>query len=201
MHLAPSQSQGHHKMKFDHVKFIELCGGEKLQAGQRDGLLFLLTSFENDEAMTDIRWIAYCFATIQRECGNTYQPIEEYGKGKGKPYGAIINGHAYYGRGYTQNTWIENYKMLTRAWNKQHPDRKLNFVTNPELLCVPEYAYWAMSYAMRTDAYTGVGLDEFIKGDKCDYLHCRKVINGMDHAAEIAKVAEWFEKVLRECQL
>ncbi len=189
-------------MKFNHDKFLVACGGPRLRKGQRDGLLTLITFIENDPHITDIRWAAYMLATVDRECAGTWQPIEEYGKGKGRPYGNLINGVAYYGRGYTQNTWIDNYKMLTVAWAKQHSNNPAppDFVKNPSLLCIPEYAYWAMSYAMRAGSYTGVGLKKYINADKCDYLNARRIINGMDHATDIAKVAVWFEKVLRDCE-
>lgn len=181
-------------MQFDHSKFIELCGGGKLKPGQRDGLLFLLTSMEQDEHITDIRWMAYMFATVQRECADTYQPIEEYGKGKGRPYGQIINGHAYYGRGYVQLTWIDNYKTMSKAAG-------VDLVNNPAMALNPSIAYQIMSHGMRNGSFTGAKLSKFINCERCDYVNARKIINGLDHAAEIAKVAEWFEKVLRECQL
>lgn len=180
-------------MKFNHDKFIALCGGDKLKAGQRDGLLFLLSSMENDEHLTDVRWLAYMFATIQRECGGTYRPIEEYGKGKGKPYGQLIGGIAYYGRGYVQLTWLYNYKKFEKILN-------IPLVAQPELDLTSTIAYQIMSHGMRNGSFTGVGLSKYINADKCDYVNARKVINGLDHAAEIAKVAEWFETVLRECQ-
>lgn len=149
---------------------------------------------EADEHLTDVRWLAYMFATIQRECGGTYQPIEEYGKGKGKPYGALINGIGYWGRGYVQLTWLDNYKKFQKILN-------IPLVAQPELALTSTIAYQIMSHGMRHGSFTGVGLIKYINGDKCDYLHCRRIINGLDNAAEIAKVAEWFESVLRECQL
>jgi len=181
-------------MKFNHEQFLESCGGDKLKAGQRDGLDYLLTCFENDEHMTDIRWIAYAFATVQRECAGTYRPIREFGQGKGRPYGAAINGRIYYGRGYVQLTWINNYAAMSKIVG-------VDLVDDPSKACEPEIAYKIMSHGMRHGSFTGVGLSKYISGDKCDYVNARRVINSLDHAAEIAKVAEWFETVLLECQI
>lgn len=181
-------------MKFNHEQFLETCGGDKLKKGQRDGLDYLLTCFENDGHMNDIRWIAYGFATVERECAGTYCPIQEYGKGKGLPYSTIYDGHVYYGRGFVQLTWRNNYKTMGDILG-------YDLLNRPELALQPEISYKIMSYGMRNGSFTGVGLKKYINGDKCDYLNARRVINGLDHATEIAKVAEWFETVLLECQI
>ena len=181
-------------MRFNHDKFIELCGGDKLKEGQRSGLLYLLDCFENDEGISDIRWTAYMLATIERECAGTYKPIREYGQGKGRPYGTVINGRVYFGRGFVQLTWIDNYAAMSKVAG-------VDLVDDPSKACELEIAYKIMSYGMRHGSFTGVGLPKYINAEKCDYLNARKIINGMDHAEEIAKVAEWFENVLRECEL
>ena len=186
-------------MKIDHNKFIAACG--KFNNSQKSGMGFLLICLENDPNITDIRWAAYMMATTGRECGGEFRPIAEYGNGKGRPYGQPDGpSHLiYYGRGYVQLTWYVNYKTMTNAWNKQHPNAKIDFTAHPELLLIPEYAYWVMSYGMRNGSFTGVSLSKYISGDKCDYLNARKIINSLDHAAEIAKAAEWFERTLRDC--
>jgi len=179
-------------MLFNKDMFIELCGGNKLKPRQKDGLLFLISSMELDKELTDIRWLAYLFATIQRECADTYQPIEEYGKGKNKPYGKLINGKAYYGRGYVQLTWLDNYKTMSKIVG-------YDLVSAPEIALQPIIAYQIMSHGMRHGSFTGVSLSKYINETKCDYINARKIINSLDHAVEIAKVAEWFEQVLKDC--
>ena len=49
--------------------------------------------------------------TTAHETGFTMQPIEEYGKGSGMEYGKPDpeTGQTYYGRGYVQLTWRDNY--------------------------------------------------------------------------------------------
>lgn len=55
-------------------------------------------------------------ATAAHETDQTMQPIAEYGKGKGKPYGKPGRyGQAQYGRGYVQLTWDDNYERTDEA--------------------------------------------------------------------------------------
>jgi len=65
--------------------------------------------------MTDTRFLAYMLATTYHETSTEMQPIEEYGKGEGMEYGKVdpTTGYAYYGRGFVQLTWAENYKKAT----------------------------------------------------------------------------------------
>lgn len=172
---------------------------DRSESGLRD----LLTFINNDPKMTDIRWQAYVLATVYRECGGEWLPIEEYGKGVGKPYGKPTGPHAlvYYGRGYTQNTWYDNYKRLTDAWNKQHPDTPVDFTLHPELLLIPEYSYWVTSYAMINGKYTGVGLSKYINDTKCDYFNARRIINGLDCAKQIETNAVKFQEMIEQCQV
>ena len=59
----------------------------------------------------DLRWLAYMLATTYHETSKEMWPIEEYGKGSGQPYGVKDKetGQTYYGRGYVQLTWRDNY--------------------------------------------------------------------------------------------
>lgn len=182
--------------KIDRQKFFDSYRASygSLSQATVNGLEALLGFLEADDKVTDLRHAAYMLATIKRECGNTFKPVKEVGQGKGKEYGKPdpVTGKVYFGRGYTQNTWKENYQMLTNAWNKAHPDRKIDFVYNPDLLLVPEYSYFAMSYGMRNGTFTGVGLNRYIHGDVCDFVNARRIINGTDKAELIAGYANKF---------
>lgn len=193
-------------MKIDYDKFLFMYEAEDfspISGTRQSGLLDLLTLIENDAKIKDIRWAAYMLATVLRECGGEWKPIEEYGRGKGRPYGKPTGPYrlCYHGRGFTQTTWLDNYKMLTDAWTGAHPETPVDFVQHPGLLCIPDYAYWAMSYAMRNGTYTGVGLAKYINSEKCDYFNARKIINSLDVAQLIADNAVKFERMLRECAL
>ena len=180
-------------MKFNHDKFLTACGN--FNDHQRQGMDFLLTCFENDPDMSaDVRWIAYAIATIQRETAGTYQPIAEYGKGAGRPYGEpdSLTGQTYYGRGFCQVTWKANYAEFS-------PITGVDLVAYPDKALDPGIAYKILSYGMVHGSFTGVGLHRYIAGDECDYFNARRIINGIDHAQEIADAAKWFETTLKEC--
>src|ERR1017187_3559067 len=80
---------------------------------QRSALESLLTFMEGDANVADPRHAAYMLATSRHETAGTYRPIEEYGKGEGHKYGIPDrNGNTYYGRGFVQLTWADNYKTM-----------------------------------------------------------------------------------------
>jgi Putative peptidoglycan binding domain len=54
-----------------------------LNQSQVEGLEHLLAFIELDPDVTDIRWGAYMMAAVKWECADTWQPIEEGGKGAG----------------------------------------------------------------------------------------------------------------------
>lgn len=192
-------------VRIDIDKFLFLYQNEygELNNSQRSGLSELLGLLIADEKMTDIRWGAYSLATVKHECAGKWQPIAEFGKGEGMKYGHPVPPyqHVYYGRGLTQNTWIGNYEMLTKAWNKAHPDRPVDFVKNPDLLLQMEYSYFSMSYAMRNGTYTGAALKKYIHDDVCDYVNARRIINGTDCAAKIAAYAQRIEWMLTQSEV
>src|SRR5215510_12362012 len=96
------------KYYFDSVRGSLFSGS--MNQPQVDGQTALL---DNAEMLGwDDRWTAYLLATTFWETAQTMQPIAEYGKGKGKPYGVPAGpyGQVYYGRGYVQLTWLDNYQ-------------------------------------------------------------------------------------------
>jgi putative chitinase len=170
----------------DKDKFLFLYEQQQFGALTKEaqaGLLTLLGFIEADSQIQDSRWAAYMLATAKWETGQTFQPIAEYGKGKGHKYGIpATNGQVYYGRGYVQLTWDYNYKAMSKPCG-------VDLYANPDFAMKPEIAYRIMSYGMRNGSFTGVGLKKYIDGDKCDFLNARRIINGTDQAAQIADYA------------
>jgi len=146
-------------------------------------------------------WAAYMLATTKHETAHTMLPIEEYGKGKIKPYGEEISvknkdgkiyKNKYYGRGYVQLTWEHNYKTMSTNLKMGealyiHPEKALEEST----------AYKIMSYGMRHGSFTSRKLNQYINGDFCDYVNARRIINGTDLAQKIADYASELEILLR----
>jgi hypothetical protein len=172
-----------------------------LSPSQRSGLASLLTSLAGDGTITDLRWAAYMLATTKHECADTWRPVEEVGKGKGRPYGipvSVVDEHGnrvdntYYGRGYVQLTWRENYLEVGQAIGL---GRRLEI--HPELALDAENAHAIMSHGMRHGIFTGRPLSKYINATETDYVNARRVINGTDRAAEIAAYATRLETMLQ----
>jgi putative chitinase len=124
-------------------------------------------------------------------------------------------GADYAGRGDAQCTGESNYEMAEAALRKEYPNMierweartgkkfdltvgdQPNDETDPDNMMDPEISYCTMSYAMRTGAFTGVGLRRYINDKGCDYLGSRKIINGTDCAQKIADIATGMEAALR----
>ncbi len=165
----------------------------KLKQSQVDGYETIIYAWEQDRKLTDHRWLAYMLATVYHETAATIQPIEEYGKGAGYEYGKIIpsTGKAYYGRGYVQLTWMDNYKKFERFLG--YP-----LVSQPELACKPDVACDILFYGMINGSFTGRKLSDYISGTKCDFRNSRRIINGIDAAARIAAHAGKYLNALSE---
>jgi hypothetical protein len=190
-------------MKFNHATFFnqyKQTFNTKLSQSQVDGLESILTAIEQDPDITDVRWAAYMMATVKHECADKWQPIEEYGKGKGRKYGApvTITGsdgekytNVYYGRGYVQLTWDYNYKNMSQAILTCD-----SLYCDPSLALDPEDAYKIMSYGMRKGSFTGKKLGDYIHGSTCDYKNARRIINGLDKWDVIQGYAQKLQSIL-----
>lgn len=154
----------------------------KLSQSQVDGINNLLEVTKGQP----VKHRAYMLATAYWETAKTMQPIEEYGKGRGRPYGKPTGPYnkIYYGRGYVQLTWYDNYK---EAEDKLHFD----LVQRPELALKPDIAAKIMLLGMTEGWFTGHKLSDY-----SDYKSMRRIINGTDKAALIASYAEVFERAL-----
>ena len=173
-----------------------------ISPGEVVGLDMLLRFIEED-TMPDIRWTAYFLATAKHECANTWLPIEERGKvayfdryGFNTKIGRSLgttqpgDGYLFRGRGYVQLTGRTNYLRMGRLLG-------IDLVGNPDLARVPLTAYQIACVGMAKGLFTGLGLGDFIRDDKCDYRNARRVINGTDRADLIAGYAHHIEVALR----
>lgn len=149
------------------------------------------TTYAPFKSAHHLRQAAYMLATAKHETANTFAPIEEYGRGKGLPYGKPDpeNGHIYFGRGYVQLTWARNYRTMGKALG-------LPLYAKPELALKYDVAYKIMSYGMTHGAFTGVALSRYITDQRTDYVNARRIINGTDKAELIAGYATAIEQML-----
>lgn len=102
---------------------------------------------------------------------------------------------AYYGRGYVQLTWWSNYGASGVAI-----ERGLDLLLDPDLVKRPAVAYALMSDGMRT----GNGFanrhkfSKYFTSTVTDYTGARHMVNGSDHASDIAAIAVIFGAILRK---
>jgi putative chitinase len=105
------------KTYFDNVRSSLFSGS--LSQQQVEGQEAILGEWELPqvgEVSSDNRWLAYMLATAYHETSQKMWPIEEYGKGEGMAYGKPDpeTKQTYYGRGYVQLTWRDNYRKATK---------------------------------------------------------------------------------------
>ncbi|MSP37826.1 MAG: hypothetical protein EXR70_04985 [Deltaproteobacteria bacterium] len=153
----------------------------KLKQSQVDGLTAILDQWDGKYANRDDRWLAYMLATTHHETDRTMQPIEEYGKGKGREYGVAdpATKQVYYGRGFVQLTWKVNYQTMGKKLG-------VDLVNHPELALRLTVATQVLFFGMMEGRFTGVKLAAYFNPSKEDWINARRIINGLDKANLIA---------------
>lgn len=129
---------------------------------------------------------AYVLATAYHETAHTMKPIKELG---GEKYLKSKKYYPYFGRGYVQLTWKENY---IKAGKKLGAD----FIHNPGLLLEARYAAPILVVGMIEGWFTGKKLSDYISGTKSDFVGARRIINGTDKASLISDYAKVYLKYL-----
>ncbi|GAC1624495.1 MAG: chitinase [Nevskia sp.] len=159
----------------------------RLRPSQVDGMTAILDEWEARYAKADDRWLAYMLATSFHETDATMQPIEEYGKGKGRPYGRPDpqTGKIYYGRGFVQLTWRDNYDTLGKLL-------KVDLVGTPELALDLRIASDVMFAGMTRGLFTKKKLADYFGAGIEDWVNARRIINGTDKANLIAGYGQDF---------
>jgi putative chitinase len=189
------------KQFYDSIR-QSLFGG-KLSEKQVEGMEAILNEWDKRK-FTDLRWLAYIMATVYHETAHTMQAIEEFGKGNGRKYGRKLkmSGVAYekpdkiyYGRGWVQLTWYENYEKMGKLL-------KLDLLNNPELALKTDVSA-AITFEGMTKGISGAGdftgksLEMYFNDTKDDPIGARKIINGVDKANTIALHHQKFLNALK----
>ena len=166
--------------------------GGALSQSQVDGMNYMLDVFERDYNWPDLRWLAYAFATAYHETAFTMQPVKEYGGQsylQSKPY------YPYYGRGYVQLTWEDNYRKMGSKLSVNmlgdHKDRALE----------PSIAAAVMYVGMRDGDFTGKKLSSYFSSTINDPVNARRIINGTDKAQTIAGYHDKFLAALEAAEM
>ena len=183
-------------MKFDRKTYFNyvrdaLFLGE-MEQSQVDGQDAILTVWETYRADQDPRFLAYVLATTYHETSQEMQPIEEYGKGVGMEYGEVDpeTGQTYYGRGFVQLTWRDNYARADK-------EILASFGFNPDCEAVadnaldPKIAAAVMFLGMEQGWFRGDSngrqtLYRYFNDEIDDAYQAREIING-----DKTKVPDW----------
>jgi len=189
--------------KANFYKYIRISlFDNSISTKQFEGIETIMTAF-NASGFTDARYLAYMYATVYHETAKTMQPIEEYGKGKKYDYGKKLKMSRkpyttpdllYYGRGYVQLTWYENYANMGKILNLpllEHPELCLTAVVSAKIM-IEGMTKGKSSFG----DFTGKCLENYITKDKTDFINCRRIINGLDKAELIASYANDFHNAL-----
>ncbi|MEM8808705.1 MAG: glycoside hydrolase family 19 protein [Cyanobacteria bacterium P01_G01_bin.38] len=153
-----------------------------------------------EHGVTDPAHIAYILATAGAET-SFRGPIPEdeslwrQSTGPGD-YAEIdsTTGHRYYGRGYAQVTWRENYETIGEIIG-------VDAVSNPELLLEPENASQATAIGMRDGIFTGRSLSDYGSGDNFDWAGARTIINDGDKRTTIGGYGQTIYGAIRDADI
>lgn len=147
------------------------------------------------ERKVPIRYAAYIFATAHHESGGfihlheIWGPTEQQKKYEfNKRLGNVVKGDGkkFMGRGLVQLTGRRNYSDWSRRLG-------VDLLTQPELAASMRYAVPILIEGMMEGTFTGRALPDYI-----NYVDMRKVVNGTDRAAKIARYALLFEEALND---
>lgn len=169
----------------------------------------LIDEYERRD-LDDLRWLGDMMGTALGEVGQKLIPVREgfkatdaearaYVKRRGYKYAKVVNGNVYYGRGLVQVTHDYNAKALTAHAAEQFKngafpdlDAPPDFYANPDLLLEPRWAVWAMFEGMIRGIFTGKKLSDYYNATTTDFINSRRIINGLDRAAEIGGYKKQF---------
>lgn len=142
-----------------------------------------------------IAWAAYGLATAWHETAARMEPVREAFWLSEAWRKTNLRYYPWYGRGYVQLTWERNYQKAEEALGLNGA-----LTADPDLALKPEVASRIMVWGMEAGAFTGKKLADYLplsgQAGFDAYSEARRIINGTDKAAVIAKEAQQFEAAL-----
>ncbi|GEP11107.1 hypothetical protein [Methylobacterium gnaphalii] len=186
---APARVPINRTLFFDRIR---ACGvfGPTLSQTEVDGLNGLLDAWGEQGWPADLRWVAYTIATAWHEA-RLNGAIREYGRGAGHDYGRPAGpyGQVYYGRSFSQLTWLDNYQKFSKLIG-------VDLVKEPDLALDPTTGAAILIIGSRDGLFrAGKSLGRFFSATVDDPIGARDIING-DITKNGALVAGYHAKVL-----
>ena len=138
--------------------------------------------------ITKIEQIQYVLATALHETAGKMRPVAEAfwvknPKRYRKNNRRIKRYYPYYGRGYVQLTWRENYAKYSKIL-------ELDLVKYPNLALEEKNAVFILVHGMKHGIFTGKKLDDYFNEFGSNFIGARAIVNGKDRAEHIAKIAQ-----------
>lgn len=167
--------------------------GGSMSAEQTAGCNVILDGWEKRYPGGDPRFLAYEFATTFWETNQTIQPVREAyylnppgphqndATGPAEAFRKTLRYYPFYGRGYVQNTWEDNYRKMSSVTGR-------DLVKSPDDAMIPEVAATIMFHGMEHGTFTGRKLADYFNSTTDDPVNARRIINGTDKAEEIAAI-------------
>ena len=132
---------------------------------------------------------AYVLATAFWETARTMEPVREAFWMSERWRETNLRYYPWYGRGYVQLTWKQNYERAGRELD-------LDLTTDPDAVMVPNTASRILVLGCRDGWFTGKALSDYITLSLSDFIGARKIVNGMDKAETIAALARGYDAAL-----
>lgn len=161
----------------------------KLSQSEVSALDLFLNFVDRDWCSFTLPQWAYIFATTFHETNATFLPVREAYWMSEWWRKANFRYYPYYGRGYVQITWKENYAYYEKLLG-------LPLVLNPDIAMQPVTAFVIMTHGFKNGTFTKKKIADYISDTKKDYEGARRCINGIDKAHLIANYARTFETIL-----
>ncbi|WP_052600241.1 glycoside hydrolase family 19 protein [Aureispira sp. CCB-QB1] len=171
------------RLKLAQEKAIQACENAfgYMNATQQDSIRKIVAAFHR-YGDGDKNKLAYILATAWHE--SHFRPVQERRAAPNQT--ELYNrqnqywSSGYFGRGFVQLTWKENYQKMARVF-------RVDFVNQPDLALQPTYAARILVYGMMQGSFTGLALKDFINAKRQDFYKARQVVNRLDRAGKIAE--------------
>lgn len=137
--------------------------------------------------------LAYILATTYHETAHTMKPVKEayWVKNAEEWRRKNLRYYPWYGRGFVQITWEENYKNAGEKLD-------LDLTTDPDVVMDPDIAADIAIRGMLEGWFTGKRLSDYITLQKSNFRDARRIINAMDKADLIAGYAKDYDAALKK---
>lgn len=183
--------------------------GGSLSAEQVTGMDAIFGAWER-YGDNDMRKLGAVFGNVKRETGSKMVPVREgfktsdaearaYVKRQKYAYAVIDrNGQMAYGRGPLQLTWPDNYEKADRELGLngsliKNYDRALEPDIGARIAVRGMMEGW---FSADKKTKQRLKLSTFFSATVTDWAHHRRIVNGMDHADEVATFGKQFYAAL-----